>query len=174
MENNAENIFMWNSQEVESFFRLLRSYTGVESTIVNCSMKSFISRVQKIQLEESLMRILSQKYDLKFPKILSRQAVVQKSKSNFSLEKIYSIVESATNLAVNDASQLGMNCDAVNPELFLKPTTLRNDNSEDLLHERENDFLEACLEIHDNSSAEPENAVMLDSIEFSDEKSSKL
>lgn len=41
LENNAKNISILSSQDVEAFFRKLRSYTGIESTVVNVSMKSF-------------------------------------------------------------------------------------------------------------------------------------
>ncbi len=142
--DNCENIFMWNSQEVESFFRLLRSYTGIESTIVNCSIKNFVSRVQKIQLEENLMRVLSQQHGLQFPKIVSRKNVSQKPKSHFSIEKIHSIIESGSHLDTNDASLLGMVCAVVSPELFLKATAAVAEephaDQHDCADQRENDF----------------------------------
>lgn len=80
LENKSENIYFHNSQVNESFFRLLRSYTGMENMVVNVSMKGFISRVHKIELEEFLMSDLSLSNKFKFPKVIANQSYKQNPK----------------------------------------------------------------------------------------------
>lgn len=122
--NKSENIYLWNSQIVESFFRQLRSYTGIESTIVSCTVKEFTSRVNKMQIEEILMQELSRRHDLKFPKIIQREKILNKQKANLSLERINEIFLQAMDSAAQDSSKLGMNCNSLTPENFLKPVTV--------------------------------------------------
>jgi hypothetical protein len=64
-ESKASNIDEMNSQVCESFFRRLRSYTGVESTIVNCTLKSFTTRFNKMQFEEKVVSEISD--EIEFP-----------------------------------------------------------------------------------------------------------
>jgi hypothetical protein len=146
LENKAENIYFFNSQINEAFFRLLRSYTGMESMIVNCSMKGFISRVHRLQLEEILMRELGD--TLEFPKLLARAKHLSKPKANLTRQEIESICEDAKTYASNEARGIGMVVAEIKLELFLKKVTLDLDESgsDDSDDENETDFLETRLD----------------------------
>lgn len=152
LENNAENIYFFNSQENESFFRLLRSYTGMESMVVNCSMKGFISRVHKLQLEELLMQELGNDKKLLFPKLLSREKHISKSKANLSREQIEEICQSAINMANNESSQIGMTVSAIQLENFLKKADNfleinPNEDENDPEDEIQEDFLNSANDV---------------------------
>lgn len=64
-------IHILNSQQNEKWFRKLRSFTGMESTIANCTMKSFAERLKYIEFEETAL-INLQKSGLKVPTLDKR------------------------------------------------------------------------------------------------------
>jgi hypothetical protein len=119
LENKSENIFLHNSQVNENFFKLLRSYTGMQSMIVNVTMKGFIYRVHRIELEEFIMTDMSKK--LFFPTLHSRSKKVQKTKENLSRIEIERIVQDAMEFGNDQCKIVGM--ENVNYDLagFLKP-----------------------------------------------------
>lgn len=145
LENKAENIYLFNSQNNEAFFRLLRSYTGMESMVVNCSMKSFISRVHKLQIEEQLMHELDCDGEIKFPKLLNREKHVPKAKANLSRVQIEDICQSAINMASNEAHQIGMVVGELKIDLFLKKLTITTENNADNENDTDNDMREDFL-----------------------------
>lgn len=56
---NMPNLFQpwhFNSQPCESFFRTLRGYSPVYSTVVSCSIKEMLERVKKIQLQNDIAK----------------------------------------------------------------------------------------------------------------------
>lgn len=146
LENNAENIFFLNSQVNESFFRLVRTYTGIENMVANCTMKGFVTRVHRIQLKEILMSELSKDGNLKFPKLLAREKRLQKTKENLSRPEIENIVQDAMNFARNQAAEIGMVVEEINLGLFLKPVSKESlTNIEDIDSESDSeDFLGAA------------------------------
>lgn len=152
IENNAENIYFFNSQNNESFFRLLRSFTGMESMVVNCSLKSFISRVHRIQLEEILMAELSKNEKFTFPKLISREKHQRKPKANLSKEEIEELIRKGMDHATEKAKQIGMVCDKIELERFLKvvniviPDEVNNENTD------EEDFLGASQDVPNNEN----------------------
>lgn len=142
-EDNAENIFILSSQECEAFFRKLRSYTGVESTVVNVSMKSFTSRLQRIQLDEKLMYHM--KDDYTFPKLLTREKKQQIPKANLSQNQIENVIETAEKDAQMITQKLGMQPAKLQPHLFLKAVDLVQDMRQENEEENEAvpDFLDS-------------------------------
>lgn len=62
----------------------------------------------------------------------------------------------------------------VSPEFFLKPTTPIHEDSE-IAIERENDFLDTCTTLNENSDDFDltDVTISLDSIEFTNEKSGR-
>lgn len=151
-DNKAENIYFFNSQINEAFFRLLRSYTGMESMIVNCSMKGFISRVHRIQLEEIIMKGLEEQF--KFPKLLSREKHRPKSKENLTRNQIEGIIENALTFASNQAKEIGMDVPVLQLKSFLKSVKMdclddqnpdEFDPEEDLLGSSGDNFNEKLL-----------------------------
>jgi hypothetical protein len=121
LDNKAENIYFMNSQLNESFFRLLRSFTGMENLVVNCSMKGFISRLHRIQLEDFLMTELSKEGKITFPKLVSREKHKKTPKANLNENEIKEAVDDGIKLAIQKASQVGMNVEKLQSEQFLKP-----------------------------------------------------
>lgn len=152
LDDKAENIYFFNSQINEAFFRLLRSYTGMDSMIVNCSMKGFISRVHRIQLEEIIMKELEQQF--KFPKLLSREKHLPKSKGNLTRNQIEGIIDDALTYASNQAKEIGMTVPEIHLTNFLKSVKMDTfddqeldelDPEEDLLGSSDDKFNEKLL-----------------------------
>lgn len=57
---------LYNSQTCESFFRLARSFTTTQSTVINFSVYQFLHRLKRIQVAEDLQAKFSKgKYSLK-------------------------------------------------------------------------------------------------------------
>lgn len=154
LDNKAENIFFFNSQQNEAFFRLLRSYTGMESMVVNCSMKGFISRVHRIQLEEIIMKELESQFI--FPKLVSRKKHhPMQPKTNLSRTQIESIIDDALAYASNQAREIGMTVEQINLAAFLRSVRVDNveeensdeyDPNEDLLATENDRFSEQLLD----------------------------
>jgi hypothetical protein len=97
-------ISLMSSQTCESFFRMLRSYTGVENLVANCSIKGFVSRVQRLQLEDILMR--SFQTDINFPRLKKEANTTNvQYPSNDEIEKT---MMKAMKLAEKNADKLGM------------------------------------------------------------------
>jgi hypothetical protein len=131
--STADKIFEHSSQNCEKTFRKIRSYTGVESTVVNCTMKGFISRIHKIDLCEKIMSDLED--ELEFPSS-------SKKRKTFSNEKtlpsngLMLIIGNAISEAIRKASLLGMRCDKIELYRFLKPMkedeTVSEDNDDEI------------------------------------------
>lgn len=124
-ENKAENIHLLNSQECEAFFRKLRSYTGVESMIVNCSMKGFMTRNHRIQIDEKLMFDLKERFI--FPKLLAREKRRTNPKGNLRTSQIHQIIETAMKTAYDITKSLNMSVKKIELEKFLKPVSIDSD-----------------------------------------------
>ncbi|KAG5683116.1 hypothetical protein PVAND_012417 [Polypedilum vanderplanki] len=145
-------IFMLSSQINESFFRLLRSLTGMESIIVNSTVKGFISRLHNMQLEEIIMMDLGDK--ISFPKLLKRHQqdiLIQEELTN---EIIMKMIEKGVARAIDDAKKTGIDCEYT-PNLaeFLRVSQL----SEDF------DFEENFFDINDQ---EVDSEKMLEDADF--------
>ena len=67
-ENSPELflVFLFSSQACESFFRLARSMTTTESTVINFTMKEFLSKVRRVDLLHYITSRMSGK--LTFPR----------------------------------------------------------------------------------------------------------
>lgn len=188
-ENNAENIYFFNSQNNESFFRQLRSFTGMECMVVNCSLKGFVSRVHRIQLEEVLMADMSKNEKFTFPKLLSREKHQRKAKANLRVENIEELIKKGMAHATEKANQIGMSCDKIELERFLKtvnivlPDEVNNEitdeedflgASQDILNSDNLDEL-ALDEISVNVNSQLSHEVFdLQGVTFSKEKSGAL
>lgn len=155
-ERKLQYIHLMSSQNNEEFFRTLRSYTGMESMMVNCTMKGFISRIRYMQLEEILMNDLKDKY--KFPKIEKRQTKKLIIPEELSDEKIKELINLGKRLAEDDAKTLGINCEVKNLEEFCKmvsasePSELDNDDNFD------EDFLGATTPLRNENIEEEDTS----------------
>lgn len=109
LTKNAQNIHKMNSQANEKFFRKTRSFTGVESTIVNSSMYSFSNRLHTMIFEEEIVEKLHHQF--KFPKFEKKEN--SEIPRYIPLEKplITQIVQRAVEAANRDAETLGLDCE---------------------------------------------------------------
>lgn len=176
-----ESFTATNSSAEESFFRLARSYTSVESTEVNFTIKPLIFRIQKIQLEEVLMHDLAQSLKLKFSNTIQREKKIRKKKANFSKNEIESVIEKAMHSAKIDANKLGMNCDELTPAQFLKvleATIIKQvgkksqskPSGSNVAHNEEEDTLNVATP---NDAENSSISFSLDNLEFTEKSSSK-
>lgn len=107
--------WLFSSQPCEALFRSARSMTSTFSTVINFSIKDFLSRIDRIFFINYVINDLKNVYI--FPREIKRMG---KKIPNFptDLESIdlNSIVKSAMNDAINDAQILGMhiNVESVN------------------------------------------------------------
>lgn len=187
IEDNAENIFLMNSQEVESFFRKLRSFSGVEIMTVNWSIKGFISKVHRIQLDEKITNDLKDNFE--FPKLIAREKKQRQPKAHLSRQDIEEIAKNASDDAATKAYQLGMACETLTPEKFLKTVSLANDiRQEETEADDQPDFLQVEQEEFNYDSLDfcsldeiacggdtisNSDGFSLQNISFTDEQSSK-
>lgn len=106
-QTNSSNFFLphlFGSQQCESLFRQIRSFTSTYSTVANCSVKEILSRVSKIQLQSEI----SFKYNcFKFPRLGHNHLKIIKSEMP-SQEEISSQIEKCMEDAIHDAVQIGL------------------------------------------------------------------
>lgn len=105
------DITLLQSQTCESFFRASRSFTSTESTVVNFDMKSFESRLNKIEAKVEIMH--RRKDDFKFPRL--RETSADCTNTLPSNIQIAEIIEKAKNETSRLLHVLGVPVDA---ELF--------------------------------------------------------
>lgn len=107
-ENDACHLFqpqLFTSQPCESGFRQMRSMTTTESTVVNCTVKEMLERLNKIQLQNEIKQSLSG--SLKFPRIADNIAMSGPEELP-SKEQIIAAIEESKGLAINHAKELGL------------------------------------------------------------------
>lgn len=96
---------LFSSQPCEEFYRQIRSFTTVYSTVANCTTKEVLGRIKKIQLQND---ISSSNSEFVFPRS-SRST--ESSKTSFVLPsetEIIKIVEDSKLQAIDDALKLGL------------------------------------------------------------------
>ena len=117
--DKLQYIFLLSSQNNEAFFRSLRSFTGMESSAVNCSVKSFIMRVQKMQAEERLMYDFRE--NVKFHKLQSRENKKNRMKKEDLIEvEIEEYINTGMEKAFHECSKLGMDITDIDLEVILR------------------------------------------------------
>lgn len=105
---NMPNLFMphqLGSQPCEALFRQARSFTTTYSTVANCSVKEFLERINKIELQNNISSNIGNVY--LFPRL-----GIKKNNVNVfelpSLTDIQSVLEKAKSNALIDAVSLGL------------------------------------------------------------------
>jgi hypothetical protein len=119
LSQKAENISEMNSQVCEEHFRTTRCLTGANYTDVNCTLKGYFLRLQKIEASETIKHEL--KEVISFPN-LSQKDFHQKICEILSEEEIQVLIESGEFAAQEKAQQLGIH----NTEIELKDFLRRN------------------------------------------------
>ena len=171
LSNKLEFIPIMSSQMNEKFFRTLRSYTGVEHLDVNCSIKGFASRVQRMQCEEILMNDLESKYT--FPTLTKRAMKMKEHQVQLEETEIQEYIQIGIDKAVSYCSLLGMTV----PYTDLKQLVTKVDswvsNEEEIIDddhlECENDELQENIDDEDDSY----EIMQLKNMELDNKKSSK-
>ncbi|KAK3926414.1 Endopolyphosphatase [Frankliniella fusca] len=104
---------LFSSQACESFFRLARSMTSTESTVINFSMKEFLSKVRRVDMLHHCVSKLSDK--LEFPRDKRKKLLgslhEQKHQGTYlpNDAEILDIVITARSDAVLSLGKLGVN-----------------------------------------------------------------
>jgi hypothetical protein len=176
INSKANDIDEQSSQKCEGTFRTVRSFTGVESTVVNCSMKSFLSRIHKIELNQKMMVDL--KEHVEFPKMNEQKLKQQKPKIVISQEEIETIIDRAVFDAAERASHLGMVCPAVKPELFLKKVKSKESTQNENLEEEHGNDEPILADVNTDEIfngadeiCDFDKSIVLHNVEFTNEKS---
>jgi hypothetical protein len=177
VEGKADNIEQLSSQKNEDFFREFRSYTTVESTVVNASMKTFAERVQKIVFVEDFMHDLQN--ELEFPKLKSREDRSGSDATTMTQSVIFENLLIGIKQAEDKVTELGMTIRQYNLKDFFHP--VRNLTTEpadqpgsiqDEDSEEEADFLginSQPMTVDDTT----EDPLTINNLEFSNELSRK-
>ncbi|KAG5672927.1 hypothetical protein PVAND_003015 [Polypedilum vanderplanki] len=124
----AQNISEHSSQQCESTFRCVRSFTGVECTQISSTPMDLIHRLHKIELGEKIMFELKEL--IKFPIIEEREKKIKTTLQESENVNWWNIVEVASKLAIEDALKLGITCHDVQLERIIRPIVLRYDQNE--------------------------------------------
>lgn len=179
--NQLHLIPIISSQNCEKFFALFRTYTGMESMVANCSIKGFISRVNRIKIEEFLMS--SFKDRLIFPKLDSRSLKFFEAPKQLSQAVIQSIIFKAKMNASHEAQKFGMDCEV--EYIFdhwgsnFQPNEVLEENEATEDEEESEDFLgiendEISLDLIESDDFDTVKFITVENIELTDEISSKL
>lgn len=119
--------FLFNSQPCEEFYRKIRSMTPTYSTVVNCSVKEFIARVHKTQLQSNISSINNSNY--RFPKNLkSKDYSKIKQYQLPTPEEVFEVVQRAKNEAISIAAEFDL-CNRAQSEIIpcrLSPHSFTN------------------------------------------------
>lgn len=138
--------WLLNSQPCESLFRYARSLTTTQATVVNFSMKQFISRIDRIQYINTII------HDLKDSFIFPREIKKLKKNSNFispsespSDLNIDELIQKSRENAFTDATNLGMFVDINSTDVLdinldisklVSDDTIDNVNNQETAYER--------------------------------------
>lgn len=97
----------FESQPCEQMFRQIRSFTSTYSTVVNCSIKEIVERINKIQLQSDIAFSLD---DFEFPRVKTLEQDAQKHTTHPlpSKEDIRREIEKCRSKAIKFAIEIGL------------------------------------------------------------------
>lgn len=107
-KSNQSHLFKpiyFSSQSCESFFRKMRSFTTVFSTVTNFTTKEFLSRVRNNEL---LGEISVSNTDFEYPRSLNSAEMDSSTFELPSEQEVFRIVEECKSQAITDAVKLGL------------------------------------------------------------------
>jgi hypothetical protein len=174
-DGESENIHEQNSQNNESHFRKVRSFSPIESTVVNFDARGYRKRLHKIIYEEKLMQKIP---EVVFPKLERRKTKKSREKIECTEKEIEDAVARGIMAAKQKAFDLGMrdfNVDLKN--YFRAPHSLK---ANEIMEEIEEDDLITSNEENNNHISEQDEEDEIDKtisfgeVEFLNEKSCKL
>lgn len=98
--------FLMMSQPCECQFRQIRSFTSTYSTVVNCSVKEFLSRISKIQLQNNIACNHGSNYQ--FPRLGNASRKAESPLNLPTLDELFVQIENCKRDALHDAIQIGL------------------------------------------------------------------
>lgn len=108
-EKNKSEFFkpdLFSSQQCESLFRMVRSFTSTYSTVVNCSVKEILERINKIQLQGDIATHNAENFA--FPR-MTPSIITGNIKIEMPTQKeIYDQIEKCKARAVQYATKIGL------------------------------------------------------------------
>lgn len=108
-KTNRPDLFLphlFGSQQCESYFRQIRSFTTTYSTVANCSVKEILERVSKIQLQNEISYNNSSNY--KFPRLGTQTNNGLQSSDLPTMQEIHDTIQKCKINATQDAVKLGL------------------------------------------------------------------
>lgn len=160
------------TQHLEKFFRKVRSFSPMESMMATCSLKGFISKVHRIQLEGILLSKFEESFWKKNVKVN-----VQVHQEKFSNELLDCTMKKAMKQADDEAAKLGIICDKVDIESFFSSRYASQNDNDDDPYAYDEDFLNATgaqidLSSIDDINLETIEDLTVESIQYPDIQSS--
>lgn len=95
--------FLFGSQQCESIFRKLRSFTTTFSTVANCSVKEMCGRLSKIELQNEIIHLTSSHFT--YPRLGSKEIMTKCSFELPSMVEIANQIEECKLLALDTAQK---------------------------------------------------------------------
>lgn len=160
-----KNIHQMSSQVCENFFRLLRSFTTIESTVVNFTLKGIISRMEKILFVENVSFKLR---DVMHFENLSEPDNPNNNNNQYklSMNEIQNSICAGRIEAKNEARSLKMCQEVTNFKDIIKPIkVVTNDSQEE--NTDDDDSGADYFEILNNTFEYDEQTVTFSGMEFS-------
>lgn len=105
---NKNHLFQphqYGSQQCESMFRQIRSFTSTYSTVANCSVKEILERISKIQLQNDI--ISKNGSNFKFPRI-GKSNIAEDCVELPSVKDIQNEIKKSKKDAIIDAMRVGL------------------------------------------------------------------
>lgn len=138
------------TQHLENFFRKVRSFSPMESMMATCSLKGFMSKVHRIQLEEILLNKFSENFGKKRTEV-DLDAHIQ---TKIADDLIDSTMKKAIDRATEEAAKLGMMCSNIELESFFPLKHVPHDEKVDDNYDHEEDYLDSANDQIDLASME--------------------
>jgi hypothetical protein len=120
-DKKANYIHGITSQVNEHFFRKIRSMTGMCYTNLNCTMKSFMHRLLLVEFEENSLHRLKSDFISSILVERQKNAELFKESEDISFEDLEKITLDAFGQAQRDCALVGMSCEKISLDRFLKP-----------------------------------------------------
>jgi len=168
LNSNERNIHQMSSQVCENFFRLLRSFTTIESTVVNFTLKGIISRMRKILFVENVSYRL--KDVMQFEKLSEQESSNNIDQQTLSIDDIQNAICAGRIEAKFEASSLKMCQEITSFKDIIKPVKILNTT---LFHEEQSDEDDSdgdFFDVFNNSIECDEHTVTFCGIEFSNDR----
>lgn len=162
-----------STQHLEKYFRKVRSFSPMESMMATCSLKGFMTKSHRIQLEAILLNKFKETFGVKVNDV---NLVNEREKiSEYLLD---CTLKKAIKQAKDEAAKLGMTCEKIELESFFSTNYAPVIEEEDESNVSE-DFLDVANAPIDVSLMEDENhetdeVLSIENIQYPDIQSSNI